>query len=150
MWTLQFLGKFQGLIPLLLRAVVGASLAFSHGYDKIAPDGTFDGGQAFAAKGGAWTPLLYAGAWLEFLGGLALLAGFFTRWAAAGLLALAAYRIFGVHWAEGFAAHGDTGGNVLGYEVPAVYAAMCIVVMVLGPGSFSLDRLFFQKAALNE
>ena len=149
MWTLQFLGKFQGLLPLLLRLTVGASFAFSYGYGKIAPGGSFDGGRAFVAQGTAWAPLLYAGAWMEFLGGLALLAGLFTRWAAIGILAVAAYKVFGVHWAQGFAAHGDAAGNVVGYELPAAYALMCVGVMVLGPGSLSLDRLFFQKAALN-
>jgi putative oxidoreductase len=150
MWTLQFLGKFHGLVPLVLRAMVGTAFAFSYGYGKIAPGGSFDGGQAFAAKGAGWAPLLYAGAWVEFLGGLALLAGFFTRWAAIGILAVVSYKVFGIHWSQGFAAHGDAGGNLAGYELPAVYASLCVAVMVLGPGSLSLDRLFFQKAALNE
>jgi hypothetical protein len=29
------------------------------------------------------------------------------------------------------------------------YAVMCFGIMAVGPGSLSLDRLFFQKAALN-
>jgi putative oxidoreductase len=146
MWTLQFLGKFQGFMPLLLRAMVGCSFAFAHGYGKIVgPDG-FDGGKVFAAQASAHAPafLLYIAAWTEFLGGVALLAGLFTRWAAIGLLCVMGYAIFKVHWAAGFAAQNS------GYEMALMYAVMCLCIMAVGPGSLSLDRLFFQKAALNE
>jgi putative oxidoreductase len=142
MLTLQFLGKLTAILPLLFRVVVGASFAFSHGLGKIAPGGTFDGGQAFAAKGIAWAPLMYVAAWTEFLGGLAVLGGIFTRWAAIGLLGVMIYAIFGVHWKAGFAAPE-------GYEMAAVYSTLCLAIMALGPGSLSLDRLFFSKAALN-
>jgi putative oxidoreductase len=144
MWTLQFLGKFQGLMPLLLRALVGASFAFSHGYGKIAPGGSFDGGKAFASADVAPAFLLYIAAWTEFLGGFGVLLGLFTRWAAIGLLGVMCYAIFGVHWASGFAAQNN------GYEQALTYAVMCLCIMAVGPGSLSLDRIFFQKAALNE
>lgn len=147
MWTLQFLGKLQGLLPLLLRAMVGASFAFVHGYGKLFPDGRFDAGAAFVAKPGvaslAPAFLLYVGAWAEFLAGLGLLVGLLTRWAAIGILAVMCYAIFGVHWASGFAA--EKGG----YEMALMYAVMSLCIMAVGPGSLSLDRLFFQKAALN-
>jgi putative oxidoreductase len=148
MWTLQFLGKFQGLMPLLLRAMVGASFAFSHGYGKVAPGGSFDAGKAFVAdpRVSSLAPafLLYIAAWTEFLAGFGVLLGLFTRWAAIGLLAVMCYAIFGVHWANGFAAQNS------GYEQALTYAVMCLCLMAVGPGSLSLDRLFFQKAALNE
>ena len=145
MWTLQFLGKFQGLLPLLLRAMVGASFAFVHGYDKMmGPDG-FDGGKDFVtqAANAAPTFLLYVGAWTEFLAGVGLVVGLLTRWAAVGILAVMCYAIFGVHWANGFAAENK------GYEMALMYAVMSLCIMAVGPGSLSLDRLFFQKAALN-
>jgi len=146
MWTLQFLGKFQGIVPLLLRAMVGASFAFSHGYSKIVgPDG-FDGGKIFVATQGAHAPafLLYIAAWTEFLAGLALVAGLFTRWAAIGIACVMGYAIFKIHWSVGFSAQNG------GYEMALCYAVMSLCIMVFGPGSLSLDRLFFQKAALNE
>ncbi len=147
MWTLQFLGKFHGFVPLLLRALVGASFAFSHGYGKLFPDGSFDGGKAFVTSPQA-SPLapaflLYIAAWTEFLAGLGVLAGLLTRWAAIGILAVMTYAIFGVHWKNGFAAQNQ------GYEMALMYATMSLCIMALGPGSLSLDRLFFQKAALN-
>ena len=147
MWTLQFLGKFHAFLPLILRAYVGASFAFSHGYGKLFPNGSLDGGAAFADKGVekglAPAVLLYIAAWAEFLAGLGLLVGLFTRWAAVGVVAVMAYAIFGVHWKNGFSA-----GNG-GYEMALGYTVMSLCVMVLGPGSLSLDRLFFQKKALN-
>jgi uncharacterized membrane protein YphA (DoxX/SURF4 family) len=54
------------------------------------------------------------------------------------------YAIFRVHWAAGFAMQDG------GYEMALMYAVMCLCLMAVGPGSLSLDRLFFQKAALNE
>jgi putative oxidoreductase len=148
MWTLQFLGKLQGLLPLLLRAMVGASFALSHGYGKLFPGGSFDGGKAFAASGMAPSFLLYLGAWTEFLAGLGLLAGLFTRWAAIGILAVMIYAIFGIHAGQGFALH-VVGTQAQGSEPALCYATMCLCIMAVGPGSLSLDRLFFQKAALN-
>lgn len=150
MWTLQFLGKFHGFVPLLLRAMVGASFAFSHGYGKIMGPEGFDGGKDFVTQAAGTAPafLLYIGAWTEFLAGLGLVAGLFTRWAAIGILAVMSYAIFGIHWAQGFAAHVDA-GNLAGYEMALMYATMSLCIMVLGPGSLSLDRLFFHKAALN-
>lgn len=145
MWTLQFLGKFQGLLPLLLRAMVGAPFALSHGYGKLFPGGSFDGGSHFVnvmAKGTAPPFLLYIGAWTEFLAGLGILAGLLTRWAAIGIIAVMTYAVFGVHWAKGFSAPE-------GYEMALLYATMSFCILAVGPGSLSLDRLFFQKAALN-
>ncbi len=144
MWTLQFLGKFHGFLPLVLRAMVGVGFACFHGYDKMmGPDG-FDGGADFVKQTAGAAPafLLYVGAWTEFLAGLGVLVGLFTRWAAIGIVAVMSYAIFGVHWTEGFVAP-------KGYEMALMYATMSGCIMVLGPGSLSLDRLFFQKAALN-
>lgn len=144
MWTLQFLGKFQAFVPLVLRALVGGSFAFSHGYNKIMGPNGFDGGADWVKEHAATAPmfLLYVAVWTEFLAGLGLVAGLLTRWAALGIVAVMAYAIFGVHWANGFAGKG-------GYEMALCYAAMSLCIMAVGPGSLSLDRLFFQKAALN-
>jgi len=147
MWTLQFLGKFRHVVPLLLRAMVGCAFAFSHGYGKLVGPEGFDGGIAFVHKALEKSPgiapafLLYIAAWTEFLAGLGLVLGLFTRWAAIGILCVMSYATFKVHWSDGFSA---------GYEMALTYATMSLCIMALGPGSLSLDRLFFQKAALNE
>jgi putative oxidoreductase len=141
MWTLQFLGKLQGILPLLLRAVVGGSFALVHGYDKIMGPNGFDGGKAWVDDKSKLAPaiLLYVATWTEFLAGVGILAGLLTRWAALGIVAVMAYAIFGVHWKDGFEA----------YEKALAFVVLCVGIMAVGPGSLSLDRLFFQKAALN-
>lgn len=151
MWTLQFLGKFRHFMPLLLRAMVGCSFAFSHGYGKIVGADGFDGGRLFAAQASGAAPafLLYIAAWTEFLAGVGLVLGLFTRWAAIGIFCVMGYAMFKIHWSQGFALHVE-GGRPAGYELAAVYAVMSLCIMAVGPGSLSLDRLFFQKAALNE
>jgi putative oxidoreductase len=144
MWTLQFMGKLAVGLPLLLRGMVGGAFGLSHGYGALVGPGGFDGGEAFAARyAPIWAPLLYVAAWTQFLGGFAILAGIFTRWAALGLLAVMTYAIFGIHWKNGFAAFLD------GWEPAGTYATMCLCLVAMGPGSLSLDRLFFGKAALN-
>jgi len=148
MWTLQFLGKLEAFGPLILRLMVGISFALFHGYGKLVPEGGFDGGGAFAERAKELAPafLLYVAAWTEFLGGIAVLVGILTRWAAIGLFIVMLYAIFGVHWQQGFLGEAGVGG----YEKAATYAAMCLAIMVIGPGSLSLDRMFFGKNALNE
>jgi len=150
MLMLNFLGKAQELAPLALRIMLGVAFAF-HGYGKLAPAAGFDAGAAFADQAAALAPkpLLYLAAWTEFLGGLAVLAGLLTRWASLGLLAVMGYAIFRVHWSQGFVFQVKD-GQAQGWEFAAAYASMCIALAVVGPGSLSLDRLFFKKAALNQ
>jgi len=147
---LNFLGKAVELAPLALRIMLGVAFAF-HGYGKLVPADGFDAGAAFADHAAALAPkpLLYLAAWTEFVGGLAVFAGLLTRWASLGLLAVMGYAIFRVHWSQGFL-YQIRDGQGQGWEFAAAYASMCIALVVLGPGSLSLDRLFFKKDALNQ
>lgn len=77
----------------------------------------------------------------EFGGGLALLLGFLTRLGALGI-AIVMVVAAGVH----IVAFNDpyinfTGGS--SYQVAAAYFCIALLLMVLGPGRFSLDRYFF-------
>ena len=56
------------------------------------------------------------------------------------------YRIWGTRGDAPILSFGTKGG---GYEMALCYAVLSICIMAVGPGSLSLDRLFFQKAALN-
>ncbi|MHC4548816.1 MAG: DoxX family protein [Planctomycetota bacterium] len=140
MWTLNLLGKLEGAVPVLLRLLVGVSFFGFHGLEKLRPGGEWDFGQSFAGNGVAPVPLLYLAAWAEFLGGLALILGIFTRWAALGLFAVMLYAILVVH-------DGDPYGKK---ELAIAYAGVCFCIASVGPGSMSLDRLFFGRDALNE
>ena len=148
--TLPFLAPTRVLIPIALRAFLGFSFFVMHGLSKVQPGGEWDGGQAWVAKHAKDAPefLFYIAAWTELLGGLALLMGLLTRWASLGLAGVMAYAVFVVHWKNGFP-FVDGGKLVGGYEFAALYGIACVVLAITGPGSLSLDRLFFGRAAVN-
>ena len=71
---------------------------------------------------------------VHLLGGLALLAGFYTRWAAALLVLVCLGTAFGVHLPAG-----DT-DNMIHFYKNLVMTGGFLYVIVFGPGSLSLDR----------
>ena len=75
----------------------------------------------------------------EMLGGAALVAGLFTRPACLLLIGImiVAGRIG--HHGSGYLITNDPPGA----EYTINLAAMCLVILLIGPGTFSLDRLFF-------
>ena len=141
MWTLPFLAKLKWLTPLVLRGYAGASLGW-HALQGMRPDGEWDGGKQWVtsrAQADGWAEaLLYAGLWLEFLASCALLLGLMTRWAGLALAGIAVFVLLKVHGGEGLAAQ----------EVWVARAAACLAAALVGPGSLSLDRLFFGKNAV--
>ena len=142
-FTLHFLAKLKGLVPLFLRATLGYSFFLVHGLDKVRPGGKWDFGEAFAQQGAQLAPtaLLYVAAWTEFLAGLGILVGLLTRWACVGICCVMGYAIFKVHWSAGYAAPA-------GYEMALSYATAALALMIVGPGSLSLDRMFFGRKVL--
>ena len=71
---------------------------------------------------------------VHLLGGLALLAGFYTRWAAALLLLICVGTAFGVHLPAG-----DL-GNMIHFYKNLVMTGGFLYVIVFGPGRLSIDR----------
>jgi putative oxidoreductase len=85
------------------------------------------------------TSLTFAGtqlavAWGEFLGGLALALGLLTRVAALGLIIIQIGAICLVTYPRGFLF--ERGG---GYEYNLALVAMCLALLILGPGLWSVD-----------
>jgi putative oxidoreductase len=122
---------FTDLFILVARVTVGLSLALTHGYGKIPPaDGFVSGLDAM----GFPFPLVFA--WLaalsEFLGGLFVAAGLFTRPAAFFMGFTMAVASFGKHAADPFAKQ----------ELSLLYFCVALIFFALGGGRFSLDRLF--------
>lgn len=128
---------FAHLALLLLRLVVG--LAFMlHGWGKILNPFGWMGPEGFAPG------FLQALAALsEFGGGLALILGLLTPLACLGI---------GSTMAVAFSTHafmrGDpfvsmTGGPAS--ELAAVYFCIAMLLLAMGPGRFSLDRMIFGK-----
>jgi Predicted membrane protein len=128
----------RGAVGLLvLRVVAGAALML-HGSGKIrnpfgwmGPDSTIPGFfQMLAAVS-------------EFFGGLALIVGLLTPIASFGILCTMLVAAF-THIQRGdpFVKSSPQGGS---YELAAAYAAVALVVMLVGPGSLSLDALIFGR-----
>jgi putative oxidoreductase len=129
---------FKNVInPLVLRLALAAVFIF-HGLDLVQHDG-----------GANWMPgenpqpaaVQLAVAWGELLGGVALALGFLTRLAALGLAAIMAGAIATVHLPHGF--------NIKdgGFEYNVVILAICLCLVLGGPGPLAVDRLFRLRRA---
>ncbi len=78
-------------------------------------------------------PLAWLNAFGEFLGGLGVAAGFITPVAALGCLASMTVAIAKVHGPKGF------WNRAGGMEYPMILVAVAFVLMLIGPGRYSID-----------
>lgn len=120
---------------MLLRVITGAAFVL-HGWPKIQ--------NAFAWMGAdagipGFVQALVALA--EFGGGIGLILGLLTPIAALGIACVMLGAIFMVHVPKGDPFVGGEGS----YELPLVYLAVAIVLLLLGPGALALDRLLFGR-----
>jgi len=139
------LAKLDILKPvglLLVRLVVGAVL-MSHGFPKLFNSAPFL--EAFPKMGfPAWT--VYVAGAVEFFGGLLLIVGLFTRVSAFLISGQFAVAFVKVHWKLGerdlfgFLGQGSD-------EYPLVLCVVAFLLMTLGAGAISLDRLIFKEKA---
>jgi len=93
---------------------------------------------AFSASSTLPEALSYQGvqlavAWGELLCGVAMLLGLLTRLAALGLIVIMIGAIYTVTGAQGFS------GAAGGYEYNLAILAMCVVLIIKGAGTLSLD-----------
>ena len=123
------------LAILLIRIVCG--LAFiQHGFGKIQHPLTWMGPEATI-------PAIFQAlaAISEFGGGIALVLGFLTRLGALGIGCTMTVAVI----MHGFI-FGDPFVNLTGghsFEPAIVYLVIAILLMIIGPGRFSLDRIIF-------
>ena len=123
------------LVPLVLRLALAAIFTY-HGGTLVTPD---KGWGANWMKEPQPAPVQLAVAWGELVGGIAMFFGFLTRLAALGLIAIMAGAIYLVHWPNGFDV---TKG---GYEFNMLIIAVCIALVLMGPGTVAVDRFFRLK-----
>lgn len=127
---------------LILRLVTG--LAFMlHGSSKIQEPFTWMGTDS-------WAPgiLQALAAVAEFGGGLALILGLLTPLACFGLVCTMTTALLAVHLPKGhpFVVAGGGGS----FELPLVYFAIALALMMVGPGAFSLDALLFKRKQIKD
>jgi putative oxidoreductase len=121
---------------LVLRLVVGAAFLF-HGWSKIQSP------LAWMGQDAAVPGFLQAlAAVAEFGGGIALILGLLTRLACLGIGATMIAALAIVHLPQGDPFVGQPGES--SYELAAVYLACVILVLLAGPGRFSIDALLFR------
>jgi putative oxidoreductase len=126
---------------LILRLTLGL-IFFAHGAQKAL--GWFGGSGleatvASMAAIGIPASLAYIAVFTEFLGGMALAIGFFSRTAALGLSILMIVAMVKVHLPNGFFMNwGAVGGRYEGFEYNLALLAMTLTVLMVGSGRLTL------------
>jgi putative oxidoreductase len=130
----------------LLRVILGV-VFFAHGAQKVL--GWF-GGYGLTGTVGYFkdvvhvpTPLAYLGPFVEFVGGIALLLGVFTKFAALGILVMMLVATLKVHLPMGFFLSGKGDGRGQGYEFTLTLAVISLVLVLFGGGLYSIDSLMY-------
>lgn len=125
-----------------LRLATGV-IFIAHGLPKF---GFMGGGglEGIAAwLGGLGVPLPMLSAILvassETIGGVMLIVGFMTRFAAATQVIAMLVAIFMVHWSNGFTANG-------GYQWALLMAVAAFTLMMDGAGRYSVDGMMSRKS----
>ncbi len=138
----------SGLWQWPIRICVGVIFAM-HGYQKIFVQG-IDNVTKFLGPG--FTPespglglpmpevMAYLVSYAEFLGGICLILGLFTRCASLALTIVMIVAIFTVK-----AKIGLIGQRGTGYELDLALMSGCLALLFAGPGPLSLDKLFFKR-----
>lgn len=119
---------------LVFRVFIGLTMAFAHGLGKLPPPQMLiDGVQSM----GFPLPVVFAwaAALSEFVGALLIAAGLFTRYAAGFLAFTMGVAAFVVHAQDTFDKK----------EMALLYLAACVLIMFVGAGRFSLDRIIRKK-----
>ncbi len=128
--------KLNDLGLLLLRLTFGFSMAYGHGWGKLQQ--LFAGGeiQFMNFMGLGEEISLFLTVFAEFLCGVLLMLGLFTRAVAFPLLFTMLIAIFIIHFNDPF-------GKL---EKAILYAIPFMVLMLMGGGRYSLDYRFWGKS----
>lgn len=130
--------KMRDWAPLVLRVAVGAVFAM-HGWQKL--QGGVPATAGFLTMLGFPAPELFAVLLIagELVGGILLILGLYTHWAAKVAAFIAAVAFATVHAKNGFFMSAG------GYEYIIVLFAAAFSLMITGPGKYSLDKKMGKK-----
>ena len=133
---MNFLNRLQPLGLLVLRLVLG-SIMIAHGWQKIADH--LHGITGMMHQLGLPPYLAYLVVAAEFGGGILILIGFLTRFAAFAIFIDMLVAILKVHLPHGlFASNG-------GFEFPLSCAAIAFALIFSGAGPIAIDWLWGSK-----
>jgi putative oxidoreductase len=128
---LRYLDRSQPVALLVLRLVLGA-IMIAHGRMKVF------GGMAhavqFISSLGLPGWMAYLSAYTEFVGGILIILGLFTRIVALGMLIDMLVAIFKVHWSRGLVGQGAS-------EFPLSLAAISFALIFFGAGPIAIDAI---------
>ena len=128
---MRYLDRLQPLALLAVRLSLGAIMV-THGYPKVF-GGLHHHAQFVASLGlPAW--MAYLSAFAEFLGGLLVLVGFFTRAAALAICINLSVAIWKVHLHNGLTGNG-------GFELPLAVATLALALIFFGAGPIAMDHV---------
>ena len=124
----------------VLRVVLGV-IFLVHGWQKLFGLG-FHGVAAFFASAGVPLPGITSVivTLVEFFGGIALLIGLFTRWAAILISIDMLCAILLVHLKHGFS------NSKMGFEFPLSLLAAAVCLSLAGGGSPSVDAMLMKRS----
>lgn len=133
---LSSLERFRPFAALIGRLVLG-SIMLAHGWMKVIPRGSLYNFAHMVAHMGMPYWLGYVAAFTEFFGGIALILGLLTPFAAIGVAIDMAVAILRVHLH-----HGLTGPG--GFEFPLSLLALALLILADGPGFLAVDSAVFR------
>lgn len=128
---LNYLDRIQPLALLVLRLALGAVMV-GHGYQKVNGHVHEFGGFLSSMHIASW--LAYVVAATEFFGGMLVLVGLFTRFAAFAICIDMLVAILKVHLPHGLLGTG-------GYEFPLALAAIAFSLIFFGAGPIAVDGI---------
>ncbi|RDV01827.1 DoxX family protein [Undibacter mobilis] len=127
-----FYAAMEPIAYTLVRVVLGLVL-FMHGWQKVNTFGLDKVSTAFATNYGLPGASAYLVAFVELIGGAAILIGLFTRFFASASAILLLVAMFAAHWAKGF--YAGQGG----YEFALTLGIVAFFIAIRGGGRYSVD-----------
>jgi putative oxidoreductase len=131
--NLNFFNRLQPFAQLVMRLVLGA-IMIAHGFHKVW--GGFHHHMEFVGSLGLPPWLAYFSTGTEFLGGIAIVLGVFTRFFSLAIVIEMAVAIWKVHFKNGLLGHGATAP---GYEFPLAVATIALGLLCFGGGPWGLS-----------
>ena len=130
---MRYFDRLQPLALLILRIALGVVMT-AHGYHKLFAHPGLVAHYHFIQSLGMPGWLAIPSALAEFFGGILVLLGLFTRFAAAAILIDMLVAIWKVGWKSGLMADH-------GYEFPLALAAIAFTLICYGSGPLGLEIL---------